>query len=102
MRSMSCTGRGWLWAYKNVALLNTLTEKKTVVSRLPMRNNIMQESAKSRHGFTWAHFQRTQLRALTDWKQTWHRQNKKTACFFIVMQRLYSRTDTDIVRVQLQ
>jgi hypothetical protein len=36
---------------KNVALLNTLTEKKTV-SRLPMSNNIMQESAKSRHGFT--------------------------------------------------
>jgi hypothetical protein len=26
--------------------------KKIAVSRLPMRSNIMQESAKSRHGFT--------------------------------------------------
>jgi len=33
-----------------------------------MRNNIMQGSAKSHHGFTWAHFQRTELRASTDWK----------------------------------
>jgi hypothetical protein len=42
-----------------------------------MRNNIMQESANSRHGFTCAHFQRTQLRALIDWKKVWYRQNKK-------------------------
>jgi hypothetical protein len=51
MRRMSSRGRGVVRARKNTALLNKITEK-TAVSRLPMRNNIMQESAKSRHGFT--------------------------------------------------